>query len=48
MALSMDIQATYQQGFELRCDGRYAEAKVELAKVLQADRPTPTPDGKWG
>jgi tetratricopeptide (TPR) repeat protein len=33
----MDIEQTYQQGFQLRCEGRYAEARDALSRVLQAD-----------
>ncbi len=33
----MDIEAIYQRGFQARCDGRYSEAKVELARVLSMD-----------
>jgi Tfp pilus assembly protein PilF len=32
----MDVEATYQRGFELRCHGQYAEAKIEFQKVLAA------------
>lgn len=34
MSLSMDIAANYQRGFDLRCNGQYPEARVELQKVL--------------
>jgi tetratricopeptide (TPR) repeat protein len=30
----MDIEAVYQRGFDLRCEGRYSEATVEFEKVL--------------
>lgn len=33
----MDIDATYQRGFECRCQGQYDEAKKEFAKVLASD-----------
>ncbi len=33
----MDIGSAYQRGFELRCEGRYPEARNELQKVLAAD-----------
>lgn len=33
----MDVEATFQRGFELRCHGQYAEAKVEFEKVLAAE-----------
>jgi tetratricopeptide (TPR) repeat protein len=34
MSTTTDAESTYQRGFQLRCDGRYAEARVELQKVL--------------
>jgi tetratricopeptide (TPR) repeat protein len=35
MALIMDeLEAIYQRGYQLRCEGRYAEAKFELERVL--------------
>lgn len=37
MAQTMDIEVAYQRGFELRCEGRYAEAKMELQKVLSVE-----------
>jgi thioredoxin-like negative regulator of GroEL len=37
MPSAMEVQETYQKGFELRCEGRYSEAKVELNKVLAAE-----------
>jgi tetratricopeptide (TPR) repeat protein len=37
MALSMDIDQTYQRGFSLRCEGRYDEAKAEFKRVLALD-----------
>ncbi len=33
----MDIEAVYQRGFDLRCEGRYTEATVEFDKVLATD-----------
>lgn len=33
----MDVEATYQRGFEFRCRGQYPEAKQELQKVLAVD-----------
>jgi len=33
----MDIEAVYRKGFELRCEGRYAEATIEFKKVLAID-----------
>ena len=33
----MDIEATYQRGFESRCHGQYEDAKKEFAKVLASD-----------
>src|SRR5512142_2957688 len=41
----LDANALFQRGFELRCEGRYAEAKSELQKVLQVD-PSHV-DAKW-
>lgn len=32
--MTMDIEQTYQQGFQLRCDGRYAEARQVLQRVI--------------
>jgi tetratricopeptide (TPR) repeat protein len=32
----MDTEAIYQRGFDLRCDGRYADARAEFMKVLEA------------
>lgn len=37
MAQTMDITEAYQRGFELRCAGRYREARTELEKVLAID-----------
>ncbi len=37
MALTMEIEVAYQRGFELRCEGRYAESRRELEKVLSVD-----------
>jgi len=33
----MDIDAVYRRGFDLRCEGRYAEATIEFKKVLAED-----------
>jgi Tfp pilus assembly protein PilF len=33
----MDIDATYQRGFEFRCHGQYDAAKAEFQKVLAAE-----------
>lgn len=33
----MDIEAVYQRGFDLRCEGRYTAAKVEFERVLATD-----------
>jgi len=33
----MDIEQTYQLGFQLRCDGRYDEAQQAFQRVLAAD-----------
>ncbi|MHB8635996.1 MAG: tetratricopeptide repeat protein [Fimbriimonadaceae bacterium] len=33
----MDIEATYQRGFDYRCHGNYEDAKKEFAKVLAAE-----------
>ena len=33
----MDIDAVYRRGFDLRCEGRYAEATIEFKKVLATD-----------
>ncbi|AIE83595.1 tetratricopeptide repeat protein [Fimbriimonas ginsengisoli] len=35
--MTMDIEQTYQLGFQLRCDGRYAEAKQVFERVLSAN-----------
>ncbi|MGV3615939.1 MAG: tetratricopeptide repeat protein [Fimbriimonas sp.] len=32
--MTMDIEQTYQQGFQMRCDGRYSEARPLLQRVL--------------
>lgn len=37
LALPMDIEAIYQRGFQLRCDGRYGEARIEFQKVIAAN-----------
>ncbi|HEY0867576.1 MAG TPA: tetratricopeptide repeat protein [Fimbriimonas sp.] len=34
MSSIMDAEALYQRGFQLRCDGRYAEARDDLQRVL--------------
>ena len=33
----MDIEQTYQLGYQLRCEGNYAEARQALQKVLETD-----------
>jgi Flp pilus assembly protein TadD len=33
----MDIDATYQRGFEFRCQGQYDAAKIEFQKVLAVE-----------
>lgn len=30
-----EVEEIYRRGFDLRCEGRYAEAKAELQRVLQ-------------
>ena len=35
--MTMDIEQTFQLGFQLRCDGRYGEARQAFQKVLQVD-----------
>ncbi len=37
MAMTMEIEAIYQQGFEYRCSGRYLEARAEFMRVLEAE-----------
>lgn len=37
MATTMDAEALYQRGFQLRCEGRYAEAKAAMLQVLSMD-----------
>ncbi len=38
MAVTMDeLEAIYQRGFQLRCDGRYGEARTEFQQVLAKD-----------
>lgn len=37
MAYLMSVEETYQRGFDLRCEGRYPEARVELLRVLEVD-----------
>lgn len=32
-----EIDTLYRQGFDLRCDGRYAEARIALTSVLSKD-----------
>ena len=34
--MTTDIDQIYQQAFQLRCEGRYSEARVQLQKVLSA------------
>lgn len=33
----MDVEAVYRRGFELRCEGRYSEARAEFQTVLASD-----------
>jgi cytochrome c-type biogenesis protein CcmH/NrfG len=33
----MDIEQTYQLGFQLRCDGKYAEAKQVFERLLSTN-----------
>lgn len=35
--MSVDIEATFQRGFEYRCGGQYDLAKTEFSKVLAED-----------
>ena len=35
--MTTDIDLIYQRGFQLRCEGRYPEARNELQKVLCAE-----------
>jgi cytochrome c-type biogenesis protein CcmH/NrfG len=35
--MTMDIEQTYQEGFQLRCDGRYPEATQAFQRVLAKD-----------
>jgi len=37
MAATENVDAAYQRAFQLRCDGRYREAKTELLAVLQVN-----------
>lgn len=37
MAQMMDTEAIYQRGFELRCNGQYAEARTEFLRVLDLE-----------
>ena len=32
--MTTDIDLIYQRGFQLRCEGNYSDARVELQKVL--------------
>lgn len=32
--MTMDIEQTYQQGFQLRCEGRYSEAQQVLQRII--------------
>lgn len=45
MSVTMDITELYQRGFELRCEGRYAEAEVLFRQVLAVD--PLHPDSTW-
>jgi tetratricopeptide (TPR) repeat protein len=37
MATTMnELESIYERGFQLRCEGRYGEAKAELTKILSA------------
>ena len=36
-AIMGEIEAIYQRGFQLRCEGKYAEAKSELQRVLASN-----------
>lgn len=33
----MDLEQTYQKGFDLRCEGRYAEAKPVFQSIVAKD-----------
>jgi len=35
--MTSDIEMAYQRGFELRCNGQYAEAQMYFQKVLSVD-----------
>lgn len=35
--MTMDIEQTYQQGFQLRCEGRYTEAQEAFQTVLASN-----------
>jgi tetratricopeptide (TPR) repeat protein len=38
MSLTMDeLEQIYQRGFELRCEGRYGEARAQLQQILAKD-----------
>lgn len=37
MAQSTDLESIYQRGFDLRCSGRYREARTELERVTAVD-----------
>jgi tetratricopeptide (TPR) repeat protein len=37
MAQTMNVQEAYERGFDLRCNGRYSEAKAQLQQVLDVD-----------
>jgi thioredoxin-like negative regulator of GroEL len=36
MAMAMDVEEIFRQGFQLRCEGRYPEARAALQQVLAA------------
>jgi tetratricopeptide (TPR) repeat protein len=33
----MDIDSVYQRGYDLRCEGKYSQARVEFEKILAID-----------
>lgn len=33
----MELQEAYQKAFELRCDGRYVEARAQIQRILAID-----------
>lgn len=35
--ISMNVEEIYQKGFAFRCNGQYAEAKVEFQKVISME-----------